>query len=386
MSTTNSSSPRPVAADRVAAVSAQVVLPCSGDLDATLAFFTDSLGFRVEAIFPADRPTTAVVDGYGLRLRLDTSRSGDAGTLRLLCHEPDRVAGGARELTAPNGTRIEIEDADPPLLLPPLAPSLVVTDAGGTDEGVAGRAGMIYRDLLPGRQGGMFVASRISIPGGGPVPDYVHFHKVRFQMIFCAAGWVRVAYEDQGEPILMRAGDCVVQPPLIRHRVLEASPGLEVVEVGCPAVHETFGDLALTLPTGRVLPERDFGGQRFVHHVAAGARWSPWRRAGFEQRDTGIGAATGGVAGVRVVRPAASGIDAAHQGVTAVAGDDTELQLWVVLAGEATFRAGDRPQDRLGRWASVTVPPGMAHELSAPTPDFEMLEVTLPEHPGRPTT
>ena len=84
---------------------------------------------------------------------------------------------------------------------------------------------MRYRDLVPGRLGGRYIASHIEIPDGGTVPDYVHFHDVVFQMIFCAAGWVRVVYEDQGEPFVLHAGDCVLQPPLIRHRVLEASPG-----------------------------------------------------------------------------------------------------------------------------------------------------------------
>ena len=27
--------------------------------------------------------------------------------------------------------------------------------------------------------------------------DYVHFHRIRFQMIFVASGWVDVVYEDQ---------------------------------------------------------------------------------------------------------------------------------------------------------------------------------------------
>ena len=117
-----------------------------------------------------------------------------------------------------------------------------------------GRAGMRYRDLIPNRQGGRFIASHISIPDGGPVPDYVHFHKVRFQMIFCYRGWVKVVYEDQGPPFVLQAGDCVLQPPRIRHRVLEASPGLEVVEIGCPADHETRADLVMELPTGRVEP------------------------------------------------------------------------------------------------------------------------------------
>ena len=50
----------------------------------------------------------------------------------------------------------------------------------------------------------------------------------------------------------MHPGDCVLQPPEIRHRVLEASSGLEVVEIGCPAEHETLGDLDMALPNARI--------------------------------------------------------------------------------------------------------------------------------------
>jgi quercetin dioxygenase-like cupin family protein len=73
---------------------------------------------------------------------------------------------------------------------------------------------------VPDRLGGAVIASHIRIPDGGPVPDMVHFHKVGFQLIFCINGWVDVVYEDQGGPIRLRAGDCFIQPPEIRHRVL----------------------------------------------------------------------------------------------------------------------------------------------------------------------
>ena len=123
----------------------------------------------------------------------------------------------------------------------------------------------------------------------------MHFHKVRFQMIFCYKGWVRLVYEDQGEPFVMKAGDCVLQPPEIRHRVLEASDGLEVVEIGCPADHPTHVDHILPLPTDYLRPERDFNGQAFVFHQAAKADWVPWTAPGFEARDLGIAAATDGL-------------------------------------------------------------------------------------------
>src|SRR5207244_8577633 len=60
---------------------------------------------------------------------------------------------------------------------------------------VAGRAGMRYRDLIPGRQEGALIASQIRIERGGPVPDYVHWHDVRAQVIHCRSEERRVGRE-----------------------------------------------------------------------------------------------------------------------------------------------------------------------------------------------
>src|SRR4051812_30824694 len=87
---------------------------------------------------------------------------------------------------------------------------------------ITGRAGMMYRDLIPDRLDGKLIASHIRLADGGPVPDYVHFHKTVFQIIYCLRGRIRVVYEDQGPPFWLGPGDCVLQPPEIRHRVLEA--------------------------------------------------------------------------------------------------------------------------------------------------------------------
>ncbi len=349
---------------------AHVVLPCA-DLAGTLPFFLDDLGMRVVTIWPADHPRYAVVEGHGVRLALDPGAEVAPGLVRLRCAEPDAVAGGRRTLTAPNGTLIELVDADPPVVVPPLRSGLVVSRAAEAGEDGAGRAGMRYRDLIPDRHGGRFIASHIAIPDGGPVPDYVHFHKIRFQMIYCRTGWVKVVYEDQGEPFVMHAGDCVLQPPRIRHRVLEASPGLEVVELACPAEHETHADADLQLPTGHVDPARDFEGQRFVRHVAAGATWSPWRSSGFEARDVGIADATAGLAGVRVARRVGDApvTDWSHQG---------ELLFLFVLDGSVVIRSAGHDDERLVAGDSVSVPPGLVHSLTDVSPDLAFLEVTLP--------
>ncbi len=347
---------------------AQVVLPCR-ELDETLGFFTDRLGFRGDAIYPADDPSVAVVSGYGLRIELKRGGSGEPGVLRLLVGDPS--AFGAPVLTAPNGTRIEIVDADPPLVVPGVVPSFVLSENGDRAQWGTGRAGMRYRDLVPDRQGGSFIASHIQIPGGGPVPDYVHFHKVRFQMIYCYKGWVRVVYEDQGPPFVMKAGDCVLQPPRIRHRVLESSPGLEVIEIGCPANHETFADADLALPTAAVRPDRDFSGQRFVRHVAAEAAWHPFRLEGFECRDTGIAAATGGVASVRVARPRGSPAKRRYR-------HDAEFLFTFVLSGSLKLDVDGRGARAAAAGTSFVLPPTDSYAFVECSSDLELLEVALP--------
>jgi quercetin dioxygenase-like cupin family protein len=351
---------------------AQILLPCT-DIAAELKFFTGRLGFKVNLIMPADSPNLAVISGHGVTLRLEQrSQPGNQTPLqlRLLCDLAALPAGTPDELTAPGGTRIQLVDIRVPLVVPQGTQEFVLS-RGGKDSWHVGRAGMEYRDLIPSRLGGRFIASNIRIPQGGPVPDYVHFHKIRFQMIFCKAGWVKVAYEDQGDPFVMEAGDCVLQPPEIRHRVLEASPGLEVIEIGCPAIHETHADQNMELPTGRIIPGRYYGDQRFVRHVARKALWQPWRLPGFEARDLGIGAATDGLAGVRVVRaPDGAKAEAAPHG--------GEFLFLFVLKGALDLAGGTIGTHRLATDDSVVIPAEAGYSLGA-APGTEFLEVMLPD-------
>ena len=350
---------------------AQILLPCP-DLAAELAFFTGKLGFKVAMIMPADAPALAVINGHGVTLRLEQQKTRSNQTpltLRLLC-DADAL-GGARAFTAPGGTRIELVPVQNPITIPDGTNEFVQTRMNA-DWGI-GRAGMQYRDLIPSRLGGRFIASHIRIPNGGPVPDYVHFHKIRFQMIFCKAGWTRLVYEDQGDEFILEAGDCVLQPPEIRHRVLEASAGLEVIEIGCPAVHETFADQAMELPTGRNLPKRDFGGQRFVRHIAKDARWSKWptlKGDGFDSRDLGIADATDGLAGVRVVR-------AAGAARTAPAAHKAEFFFLFILNGALELESAKLGNHALNEGDCCVLPAGTTFALHTAA-GTEFLEVALP--------
>ncbi|MEO8459879.1 MAG: hypothetical protein ABI451_05065 [Dokdonella sp.] len=342
-----------------------------------LEFLSGRLGFRVDLVMPADAPTVAVVSGHGVRLRLDSS--GGALTnvapvvLRLEC-DASALANGAGE--PPSGIRIEWAgtNAAPDIL--ECRNEFVLTRFTDENAWGIGRAGMLYRDLIPDRMGGRFIASHIRIVAGGAVPDYVHFHKIRFQMIYCKAGSVQVVYEDQGPPFVLESGDCVLQPPQIRHRVLHATAGAEVIEIGCPAVHETVADHDLSLPTTRIDPDRLFGGQRFVRHVAAKAIWSSWLGENFETRDTGIADATFGLADVRVVRLRAQAERSIEADSATLRSHDGELLFLFVLNGTLDLVGDAIGRHELHAGDACAIPANHDFFLHA-RPGLKFLEVSL---------
>jgi quercetin dioxygenase-like cupin family protein len=352
---------------------AEIRLPTQ-ELRDDLPFFTKTLKMRLDSIYPADDPEVAVFSGHGLRLRVQKGASEAPGMIRILTDDPDGFAGGARSLTAPNGTKVEIDDLNPPLILPATEHAFVVRRLADRAPWVIGRAGMHYRDLVPSRLGGAIIASHIRIPDGGPVPDMVHFHKVGFQLIFCIKGWVDVVYEDQGDAIRLHAGDCFIQPPEIRHRVLHASDGIEVIEIGVPAEHVTEIDHVMTLPTTHLRPEREWQGQRFVHNTGTTGQFAPFRIPGFVARDTTINTNTKGVASVMVARPDGPAPWTRHQG---------DILFTFVMAGAMTLEGQGKDPYRLSPGDAFVIPPGMATCYSEPTADLELLEVSLP---GNPTT
>ena len=286
-------------------------------------------GFRLDLIYPADDPHTAVLsrDAESVRLTSDPSAS------------------------APSDS------------LPPFAPEFVLTRKGA--EPGEGRAGMLYRDLVPGRLGGRYIASHISIPEGGPVSDWVHFHRIALQMIYVRKGWVRVVYEDQGDPFVMHEGDLVLQPPEIRHRVLESSPALEVVEVSAPALHATYAEHKFDLPNG-TNPARVFGRQHFLHHVAGGTPWTSF--GGGEAQETAISEATGNLCEVRTIR-------SGRYGKIEFEPNEGELVFGFILEGSATlqFRGGGHA---IGAADAFVIPPGEPWTLENVSGDMRLLHVT----------
>lgn len=65
-----------------------------------------------------------------------------------------------------------------------------------------------------------------------------HYHDVEFQMVYVLKGWIKGEYDGAGV-VTMREGSCWLQPPKIKHAVLDYSDDCELLEIILPADFET---------------------------------------------------------------------------------------------------------------------------------------------------
>ena len=72
-------------------------------------------------------------------------------------------------------------------------------------------------------------------PEGG---SGLHYHDLEFQMVYCLKGNSTVWFEGYGEQHF-EEGDCWVQPPCIKHNVLDYSKDYLLMEMTIPAEYET---------------------------------------------------------------------------------------------------------------------------------------------------
>ena len=103
------------------------------------------------------------------------------------------------------------------------------------------RAFFEYRDLwVNDATQGKYSANVIrAVPGRRAEPTW-HIHHLDFQMIYILTGWVTFEYEGQGE-VTFRPGSAALQPPGIRHREIQHSDDLELIEITSPAKFSTEG-------------------------------------------------------------------------------------------------------------------------------------------------
>jgi quercetin dioxygenase-like cupin family protein len=64
-----------------------------------------------------------------------------------------------------------------------------------------------------------------------------HYHDVDLQMIYVLKGWIKGEYD--GQVVTMREGAAWLQPPRIKHTVLDYSDDCELLEIIVPADFKT---------------------------------------------------------------------------------------------------------------------------------------------------
>jgi hypothetical protein len=111
---------------------------------------------------------------------------------------------------------------------------------GAFDQGL--RTYAAYRDLgvAPATQGMVQAHVIRMIPPCDPaVVSKEHYHDVEFQLIYVLKGWMKGEYEGAGV-VTMEAGSCWIQPPRIKHTVLDYSDDCELLEIIMPAEFDTI--------------------------------------------------------------------------------------------------------------------------------------------------
>lgn len=97
-----------------------------------------------------------------------------------------------------------------------------------------------YRELgVAAATGGLCQAHVIRLLS--PCTDEVrkrHKHDVELQLIYVLRGWVKNEFEGHGEQ-MMSQGSCWIQPPGMRHTVLDYSVDCELLEIVVPADFKT---------------------------------------------------------------------------------------------------------------------------------------------------
>ena len=228
------------------------IVPCE-NIQKALEYFTEENSYQLDRIYPAEDPSIIDISNGQEHIQLRQSTNGPFANL-------ESIIDGKFD-----GIYIETIDLNPPIKVPDANSYFEINKMTNDSSWVVGRVGLEYRNLLH-HQNDRFGASHIRINEGGVTSDYVHYHQLRFQMIYCYNGWAKMVYENQGEPFIMNEGDCILQAPEIRHRVLACKKGLEVIEINSPGKHMTARDHELILPTGKLIPDRLFGGQKYVHY------------------------------------------------------------------------------------------------------------------------
>ena len=164
------------------------------------------------------------------------SRAVAASSVKTECFALYAKMGSAPTLASDASPRLPLFETN---LAGGMTVDFVVSKAN--EDGFEGglRAFFEYRDLkMNDATDGKVIAHVVRAKEGGHAEPKWHVHDVEFQMFYVLKGWAKFEYEGHGV-ITVKPGDCVHQPPGIRHREIEHSDDLDLLEVVLPADFKT---------------------------------------------------------------------------------------------------------------------------------------------------
>jgi quercetin dioxygenase-like cupin family protein len=344
------------------------------DFQSGLNFFVNTLEFRIAMISPADDPDYAVLTREQFTIALD--KKAESPPLLIEIPVEDQSLVGTN-LVGPNGTRVNYVLANRNYKQRENREPIINLSLSENADWVHGRAGMSYRSLI-GAHNEMLIASQIRIEGSGKVKDWVHYHDVSFQTLICINGAAKLVYEDQGEPFLFEKGDYILQPPGIRHQVLESFNDLEVVEFTSPSDHATFSDFGMKLPNSVEKEQRYFLGQHFSHSSSESCEEMVYQKSdSLNVYMTPIAAASGNIGWVNKI----CGHKGSEKKLTPsfeISENKLSFIMWFVTDGSAEIEVGGR-KETFKTGDAISYPygfhPSLQFSIAKHDSQFQVLEI-----------
>ena len=359
------------ATDQTKSIRSIVAAP---EFESGLDFFVNKLEFKIVMISPADNPNYAILSRDHFTVALDKNAQALPLFIEIPVEDQSLIGTG---LTGPNGTQVHyVPVVKRQNQAKDLQPIVYLSHASDT-QWVQGRAGMSYRSLT-GNHNEISVASQIRIEGSGKVADWVHYHDVSFQTLFCIKGSAKLVYEDQGEPFIFKEGDCILQPPGIRHQVLESFDDLEVIEVTSPSDHATFSDFTMELPNSSEAQTRHFNGQQFTHDSHNSREATTYKNStSLAAYSTSIGEASGNQGWVKEIFVHVTN-DKKRTPTSVSPEDSLSFFLWFVEEGSAQVQVEQR-EETLHSGDAICFPYGFLPSMEFSVVDhdskFKVLEI-----------
>ena len=229
-----------------------------------------------------------------------------------------------------------------------------------------------YRDLgLRAATGGLMRAEHIRAIGSVDANTGWHCHDVDFQLVFVLKGPVRFTTQD-GEKVVLRAGDCSHLPRFYRHDETEFAPDFEVVEITAPAEVTTIIGRDTALPRRVPAPGRvcEFCAS---YDVPQAYKVGDGPRRFLAYRDVGVTAATGRRVNVNVVRNSQAGDSS-----TGWHYHTLSCQFLFVLKGWSRVQVEGQGEFTIHAGDAMTIPGGLKHDVTGFSADFTVLELNIP--------